>query len=73
MPVEIWALHIFDTKIKQMTDYQLELTVTSYFSVLIDKSIEEKDVKDFYQRGGVLHIVLENGTIIKEQIKNYYN
>lgn len=56
-----------------MTSYQINLTIDKYFEVLMDKSIQEKDVKDFYEKNGFLYIVLENETVIKEQIKNFYN
>lgn len=55
-----------------MTDYQLNLIVTTYFNILIDRKINEKFVKDMYARQNILHIVLENGEIIKETIKNFY-
>lgn len=56
-----------------MTDYQIDLVVNKYFEVLMEKGIKEKEVKDFKQNNGILKIVLENGTIIKEKIKNFYN
>lgn len=56
-----------------MTDYQIDLVITTYFNVLMDKGIKETEVSDFYQKQGVLHIVLENGETIKEKIKNFYN
>jgi hypothetical protein len=39
----------------------------------MDRNISEKQVKDVYQKQGVLHIELTDGQIIKEKIKNYYN
>lgn len=56
-----------------MTDYQIDLVVNKYFETLMKKGIQEKEVKDFKQINGCLQIVLENGTIITEKIKNFYN
>jgi len=56
-----------------MSDYQINLIVSKYFEILMERKITEKEVKDFGQKNGELYIVLENETIIKEKIKNYYN
>ena len=56
-----------------MTQFQTNLTVNAYFDTLIDEKINEKDVKDFYQKKGILYIVLNNGEIIKKTIKNFNN
>lgn len=56
-----------------MTDYQMNLTITTYFDTLIEKHISEKDVIDIFQKDGTLHIVLKNKKIIKKQIKNFNN
>lgn len=56
-----------------MTSYQIDLTVTTYFNKLMELKIDEKTVKDFGQKSGVLYIELEDGKIIKEKIKNFYN
>jgi hypothetical protein len=54
-----------------MSDYQIKLVVKTYFDTLINMGISEKSVKDFNQKNGVLHIELENGEIIKKEIRNY--
>jgi hypothetical protein len=56
-----------------MSDYKINLVVTTYFSVLMDRNISEKQVKDSYQKNGILYIELTDGQIITEKIKNYYN
>ena len=56
-----------------MTDYQINLTVDTYFETLIEQQISEQDVKDMYQRGGMLHIILNDEKIIKRKIKNFNN
>lgn len=56
-----------------MTSYQIDLVVTKYFEILMDRGIRESEVKDFYQKNGILYIVLENKEIIEEKIKNFYN
>lgn len=56
-----------------MTDYQINITVDTYFNTLMDRGIEEKLVEDMFQRDGILHIKLKDGKTIKEPIKNFYN
>jgi hypothetical protein len=63
---------VFNTKINQMTDYQIDLVVASYFNKLMELGIKESEVKDFGQNNGELYIVLEDKKIIKEKIKNFY-
>ena len=53
-----------------MSDYQIELVVSTYFNKLIELKITENQVKDFGQKNGELYIVLENERVIKEKIKN---
>ena len=50
----------------------MNLTIDTYFNTLIDKKISEKDVKDMFQKDGILSIVLEDKTIT-EKIKNFNN
>lgn len=54
-----------------MTDYQINLVINTYFDVLMTKGINEEKVKNMYQKKGILHIVLEDGRIITEKIKNF--
>jgi len=54
-----------------MTDYQMDLTIDTYFNTLMDQGISENNVKDMYQKDGILHIVLKDETIIKKKIKNF--
>lgn len=56
-----------------MTNYQIDLTVSAYFNKLMESGINEKNVKDFGQKDGVLYIKLDDGKIIEEKIKNFYN
>ena len=56
-----------------MTDYQINLVVNSYFNKILDLKIPEDKVIEKEKKKGELYIVLENGKIIKEKIKNYYN
>jgi len=55
-----------------MTNYQINLTIDTYFNVLAERGIIERDVEDIHQKDGVLHIVLKD-KVIKEQIKNFNN
>lgn len=58
-----------------MTDYQMNVTIDTYFEILIEEGISEKNVEDMYQKDGTLHIVLkgEEKKIIKRKIKNFDN
>lgn len=56
-----------------MTSYQIDLVVNTYFETLMQKGISEKLVDDMYQKEGVLNIILKDGTIVREKIKNFNN
>jgi hypothetical protein len=55
-----------------MSDYQLELVVSTYFNTIIEAGIKEYDVEDWGEKDGNLYIILKNGNKIIEKIKNFY-
>lgn len=53
------------------TGYQIKITTNTYFNTLMDNGIPESEVENWYEKDGILHILLKNKKIIKEKIKNY--
>lgn len=54
-----------------MTDYQIRKVVDTYFEILHIEGLPEKYVKDFFEDGGSVTVILVSGKAYSEEIKNY--